>query len=89
MAFSAATGLSTRLLDDLETGRRTNYSDTTLATVEAALGWSPGSCLRIVHGGRARREIDPALQRLMDAWPRLSVDSRKILASLAEAALEE
>jgi len=87
--FAAATGLSVRLLADLETGNRDNYLPATLAAVEAALGWSYGTCERVVAGGRVAREMDPALVRLMDAWPHLSPDARALLAELAERALRD
>ncbi|KAA8884241.1 XRE family transcriptional regulator [Nocardia colli] len=45
-----ATGLSYRLLGDLERGVR-GMSEGTLALVEQALGWSPGSAHRILNGG--------------------------------------
>lgn len=75
------------LLDDLETGKRDNYRESTYAAVEAALGWEPGSCLRIVRGGRPWRALDPALVQLLDVWPRLSQDARAMLAELAQRAL--
>lgn len=87
--FAKATGLSTRLLSDLETGRRSRYQPATLATVEAALGWSPGTCERLAQGGRVRREADPHLTRLLDVWPRLGVEARILLANLAEAVLQQ
>jgi hypothetical protein len=82
--FATATGLSARLLDDLETGRRDNYQDETLSAVEVALGWMPGTSRRIVQGGRVRREMDPDLVRVFDVWPRLSPDAKRMLAELAE-----
>ena len=82
--FAHATGLSTRTLDDIETGRRSNYREQTLAAVEATLGWAQGTCERVVQGGRVRREMDPSLVRLMDVWPRLSPDARAMLADMAE-----
>lgn len=87
--FAHATGLSTRVLDDLEAGRRARYQPTTLAAVESALGWAPGSCERIVAGLRPRRETDPTLVRLLDVWPRLSPDARLVLVLFAEAATRE
>lgn len=82
--FARETGLSARLLDDLEAGRRSNYSDTTYAAIEATLGWREGTCLRVVAGGRVFREFDPALVRIMRAWPHLSQDVRGMLADLAD-----
>lgn len=88
-AFAKAAGISSRVVDDIESGRRSNYSEATLAAVEAALGWEAGSCLRVVQGGRVRREVDPTMVRLMDAWVVLSPDARAMLVDIAErAALE-
>ncbi len=84
--FAHATGLSARLLDDLEAGRRDNYLDATLAAVEITLGWQAGSCLRVVGGGRPRRELDPSLARVIAVWPSLSADARAMLADIAERA---
>lgn len=84
--FAHATGLSARTLDDLEAGRRDNYLDATLAAVEVTLGWQVGSCLRVVGGGKVRREMDPSLARIMAVWPTLSDDARAMLADVAERA---
>lgn len=84
--FARWSGISERTLDDLETGRRDNYLDSTLAAVEIALGWAQGTCLRVVQGGRVRREPDPEFARVRTAWGRLSLDARRMLADLAERA---
>jgi transcriptional regulator with XRE-family HTH domain len=85
-AFAKAAGVSVRVVDDLERGRRDNYSDATLAAVEAALGWEFGSAMRVVSGGRPHREMDPYLAQLVEVWPSLSPDARAMLARLAEYA---
>lgn len=87
--FARAAGFSARTIDDLETGRRSNFSEVTLASVEAALMWEPGSCLRIVQGGKPRRAVDPSLARLLEVWPMLSPDARALLADMAERAARE
>lgn len=74
------------MLDDLEKGRRANYSEATLAAIEAALGWEPGTCRRVVEGGRVRHEVDPELMRLLDAWRVLTPDARRMLVEIAERA---
>ena len=79
-----ATGLSVRLLDDIENGRRRRYKDYTLAVMEAALGWEPGSCEQVVRGGRPTPVPDLVLARVQAAWPHLSDDARLMLAELAE-----
>jgi hypothetical protein len=50
-AFSDASGISTRILGDIETGRRGNFDPTTIAALENTLGWATGSASRIAHGG--------------------------------------
>jgi transcriptional regulator with XRE-family HTH domain len=85
-AFARASGVSERVIDDIENGNRSNYLDATLAAIEAALGWAPGSCLRIVQGGRVRREHDPLLVRLLDSWRLMSPDARELLVMMAEQA---
>jgi transcriptional regulator with XRE-family HTH domain len=87
-AFARAAGLSSRLIDDIELGRRDNYSEGTLGALEAALGWAPGTCLRVVQGGKVRRDIDPDLVRLLDVWRRLSPDARAMLVEVAERSAE-
>ena len=82
--FATAAGISARTVDDLERGRRDNYLDTTLAAVEYALGWQPGTCLRVVQGGRVRRHVDPQMERVWAAWPHLSNKERAAVAELAE-----
>lgn len=85
--FASAAGISTRTVDDLETGRRDNYLDTTLAAVELALGWQFGTCVRVVQGGRVVHEVDPDLARLLVLWRRLSRDARLMLVEVAERAV--
>ncbi|MGW4796133.1 helix-turn-helix domain-containing protein [Nonomuraea sp. NPDC004297] len=48
--FATVTGLSVRTLGDIERARRT-VSDATVAVVEEALGWKPGSFDAILHQG--------------------------------------
>lgn len=87
--FARAAGISARVIDDLEKGRRGNFSDLTLGAVEAALGWQPGACLRVVQGGQVRRRTpDELLSRLLEVWPRLSPDARVLLVEMAERASE-
>jgi ribosome recycling factor len=50
-AFSAASGISTRILGDIETGRRANFDRTTVAALENTLGWATGSVASILRGG--------------------------------------
>lgn len=82
--FAWATGLSLRLISDLETGRRHNYSEETKLIIESALLWEAGSIDRIADGGQPRPVPDGPMQRLLKAWPDLSQDAREMLAELAE-----
>ena len=82
--FAAHAEVSVRLIGDLETGRRGNYTDAKLNAVEAALGWEPGSIRIIAHGGRPKLERDEEMSRLRDVWPLLSTEARRILVELAE-----
>lgn len=88
-AFARAAGVSSRVVDDLENGRRNNYSDATLGAIEATLGWEPGTAQRVVEGLRVKREADPLATRLMDAWQHLSPDARRLLVEIAERVLRD
>lgn len=48
-AFAEATGVTERTLGKLENGQR--VSPSTLGVVENLLGWTPGSCRRVLAGG--------------------------------------
>ncbi|QFG09064.1 helix-turn-helix DNA binding domain protein [Mycobacterium phage ThulaThula] len=50
-AFAERVGLTPRMLGDLENGRRDNYAASTLASIEMALEWYPGSIKNIAKGG--------------------------------------
>src|SRR5688500_10170750 len=49
--LASAVQVSSRLLGDIEKGRRGNFDPVTIAALEAALGWETGSVRRIVEGG--------------------------------------
>jgi transcriptional regulator with XRE-family HTH domain len=88
-AFADATGLSVRVLLDLENARRERYRPSTLSAVEAALGWSAGSIERAAAGGRPEREADRELQQVLDAWPMLSQRDREAVLSLVTSLLRQ
>lgn len=50
-AFCEATGLSYRLVYDIEEGRRTNFGGSTKAAIEAAYHLAPGAVDRYIQGG--------------------------------------
>ncbi len=88
-AFAAATGITDRTLGKLENGKRVSAS--TLGVVENHLGWSPGSCRRILAGGEptaasasaSRPEYqDPTLQHIAET-PGLPPDVVRGLIALA------
>jgi len=49
--LAAAVQVSSRVLGDIEKGRRGNYDPVTIAGLESALDWESGSVRRIVEGG--------------------------------------
>lgn len=85
--FARECGLGERVITALERHERDNFSTETIAAVEAALGWEPGSADRVRAGLRPQRLEDADLARLRSLWPRLSRDSRRMLVRLAEDAL--
>lgn len=86
--LARAAQLSPRTIEELIAGRKTHYRDSTLYGVDTALGWEPGSALRVVQGGKPRRMPDPGLARLADAWPRLSERDKRILLAVLDALQE-
>ncbi len=52
-AFARRVGLSTRILGDLESGKRSSYDPATLAKVEQALGWPEGRVDELLNGPAA------------------------------------
>lgn len=82
--FARATGLSLRVLEDLEKGMARDYKPDTLAAVEVALQWEPGTCYRIADGLAPRYEGGRELRAILDAWPHLTDEVRQVLADVAE-----
>ncbi len=58
-AFAEGTGLSSRLLGDLEKARRDNFDHVTLARLEQALQWKSGTARAILTAVPDRDEADP------------------------------
>ncbi len=86
--FAAVSGVGLRVIAAIENAERDNFSPDTLAAIEAALSWEPGSAERARAGLRPRRYEDPGLTRLRALWPRLSADARRMLVDLAERAVD-
>jgi transcriptional regulator with XRE-family HTH domain len=90
-AFADASGLSVRTLSDIERARRTSYDPATLARVEQALQWLPGTVDRILAessgGPTAAAEADPLLRELgamlADDSP-LPADDRQALRTIVD-----
>ena len=61
-ALAAATGISLRVLSDIELGKRANYDAVTLTSLERALGWTTGSAARIAAGGEPQMRPSPTPQ---------------------------
>lgn len=49
--FAEASGIKIRTLNNIENARRTGYAADTLAMLEQALGWEPGSVDTVLEGG--------------------------------------
>lgn len=86
-AFAREVGVSVRLLGSLEAGEARRYDATTVDRLESALGWAPGSFDRVVNGQPPVVLVDEQLARIVDAWPRLPAEVRRMLSTLAGDAL--
>lgn len=49
--IAAAVGVSTRVMSDIENGKRGNFDSVTVASLEEVLGWETGSVATIAAGG--------------------------------------
>lgn len=87
-AFARASGLSLRTIEALIAGERTHYRDRTIADVEVALEWEPGSVQRVLEGRKPLRLKDPMLARINRAWPQLSDRDRRLLGAVIDAMLD-
>lgn len=81
--LAAVSGLSTSTVDSLEHARKTSYDPGTIAALERALRWKPGSVERILKGLEPQQVQDPDLEAIIAVWPRLSPGARRILRVLA------
>lgn len=88
LAGAAHVGL--RTVELLEAGTHPGQPrETTLARIEAALGWADGSALAIVGGGQPRGGEDPTFARLRAVWAELTPEQRAKLAQMAENYLRQ
>ncbi|MET0419572.1 MAG: hypothetical protein ABW022_26455 [Actinoplanes sp.] len=90
---TAFEGISQRTLGDIESGRREGYHRNTLATLEHALQWAPGSMNAILDGGEpvtqapagappAANSSDSALAAVMRSDKLTESDKAKIVKVL-------
>lgn len=100
-AFSEVSGISVRILGDIETGRRSNFDRSTIAALEHALRWTSGSVAQVLAGGEPTdacppavpltpagvQQPDEALVRVMRD-PRLSTEQKRRLVRLLIAERE-
>lgn len=86
VGFARSAGLSKTTVDSIESARATSYAPATLAALEDALGWQVGSVERVLKGLEPHLDEDPDLTAVIDAWPRLSPGSRRMLQILATEA---
>jgi transcriptional regulator with XRE-family HTH domain len=77
--FAAAIGYRRRVVAALESGERSNFSEDFLGAVEAALGWEVGGIERIRRGEEPNRSYPPGLVRVIDAWPDLPENYRRLI----------
>lgn len=52
--FAAAAQITTRVVSDIENGRRYNFDPVTIAKLEKTLGWATGSVDDVANGGEPR-----------------------------------
>lgn len=83
-ALARYAGISPRTLYEVHKGERTSYDAETLARLESALWWQPGSVDLVLAGRRPQRIPDPDLARVQHAWPDLPPAVRRVLADVAE-----
>lgn len=88
-ALAARTRLTERVIGKVETGH--TVSGSTLAAIELALNWAPGSAQAIINGGEPTevtaqpqpvRYADPALQAIWED-SRMPLDERAAMINLA------
>ncbi|WP_313276831.1 helix-turn-helix transcriptional regulator [Timonella senegalensis] len=83
-AFADATGLSTRILGDLENGRKDSYRASTLLRIEKVLGWTAGSIEAVLAGG----EATPRVEQVQAPASRLQAESAREAAIQVELSRE-
>jgi len=82
--FARDIQISTRVLGSIEVGAHDRYDPRTIAAIEDAMRWDPGSVVDVVEGRKPRSTVDDLTARLLDAWQRLSLSDRAMLADVVE-----
>jgi len=83
----AAVGVGKTTIDSIIHARKQSYDQTTVAGIERAFEWKPGSVDRILRGSDPQPIEDPDLVALRDLWPRLSPETRRTLLIIAREAV--
>jgi transcriptional regulator with XRE-family HTH domain len=95
-AFAEAAGISPRTISYIETGEDRRYNASTVAQLEHALKWAPGSVARILAGGDpmplpdSARPIPPLaaeLAAMLDPDSPLTPEARDYLGRLVDLAM--
>lgn len=82
--FADERGVNYRTISDIERGRRDNYEDATIASLEVAYAVRPGSIRRAVAGGELEPVPSP-LRSVASAPPPADSPSERALADLLAA----
>lgn len=87
--FAEDVGVSVRTIGNLEAGVARQYDPQTVARIEYALGWAPGSVQRVLEGLAPVVEADELFAVVRHSWPRLPIEARRLLAEMAVRALHD
>jgi hypothetical protein len=85
--FARETGLSERLLQDVETAYRSRFKDDTKLALELAYGWQPGSIDAVLAGGDPVKAVHvppKVLALIRDTWGSFD-DAPEHIRTFAEA----
>jgi len=85
--FARSAGIGKSTLDNLIHARKTSYDSATLAAVEKALCWQPGSIERIGRGSEPIPDQDSDLTALLEIWPQLDTSIKRTLLMVAMESL--
>lgn len=86
--FAREAGIGKSTLDSLIHARKSSYDPITIASIEKALHWMPGSIERIRQGLEPIDDHDPDLTALLEIWPRLDISVKRTLRMLATESIK-